>query len=103
SETLDEDFPWRMSKAEFIDHIAFHTKGLWEGFEWIPREIVVKVWGTTGHVSGFSTFRGKPRDAGFRQRFMGFTTSWYHANGGWHLVCWHQSPLMGRIEGASPS
>ncbi|MSO70109.1 MAG: hypothetical protein EXQ98_07530 [Alphaproteobacteria bacterium] len=103
SETLDEDFPWRMTKAEFIDHITFHTKGLWEGFEWIPREIAVKVWGTTGHVSGFSTFRGKPRDAGFRQRFMGFTTSWYHANGGWHLICWHQSPLLGRIEGASPS
>lgn len=105
SETLDEDYPWRMSKAEFMDHIGFHTKGkgLWESFEWIPREVAAKVWGTTGHVSGFSTFRGKPRDAGFRQRFMGFTTTWYHANGAWRLVSWHQSPLLGRIIGASPS
>jgi len=104
SETLDEDYPWRMTKAEFIDHIGFHTRDkLWEFFEWVPREVQVKVWGTTGHVSGFSTFRGKPRDAGFRQRFMGFTIAWYHAEGYWRLVSWHQSPLLGRIVGASPS
>ena len=104
SETLDEDYPWRMTKAEFIDHIAFHTRDkLWEFFQWVPREVQVKVWGTTGHVSGFSTFRGKPRDAGFRQRFMGFTIAWYHAEGRWRVVCWHQSPLLGRIVGASPS
>lgn len=105
SETLDEDFPWCMSKADFMNHLDFHTrgKGLWEAFEWIPRETKFKVWGPTGHVSGFSTFRGKPREAGFRQRFMGFTISWHHANGGWRLICWHQSPLLGRIVGASPT
>jgi hypothetical protein len=107
SETLDEDFPWRMTKEEIIDHIDFHAKGagqgLWEFFQWIPRDVKVKVFGTTGHVSGFSTFRGKPRDAGFRQRFMGFTLTWYLSAGGWRLVCWHQSVLLGRIVGASPS
>ena len=107
SEILDEDFPWRMSKEEFIDHIGFHAagggKGTWEFFQWIPREVNVKVWGATGHVSGFSTFRGKPRDAGFRQRFMGFTITWHHSDGAWSLVGWHQSVLLGRIEGASPS
>lgn len=104
SETLDEDYPWRMTKAEFIDHIGFHTRDkLWEFFEWVPREVNVKSWGTTGHVSGFSTFRGKPRDAGFRQRFMGFTIAWHHAEGSWRVVSWHQSPLIGRIVGASPS
>ena len=107
SETLDEDYPWRMTKEEIIDHIDFHARGggdgLWEFFQWVPREINVKVWGTTGHVSGFSTFRGKPRDAGFRQRFMGFTLTWYYADGAWKLVCWHQSVLLGRIVGASPS
>ena len=104
SETLDEDYPWRMTKAEFIDHIGFHTRDkLWEFFEWVPREVNVKSWGTTGHISGFSTFRGKPRDAGFRQRFMGFTITWRHAEGSWRVVSWHQSPLLGRIVGASPS
>lgn len=107
SEILDEDYPWRMSKDDFIDHIGFHAagggKGVWEFFQWIPREVNVKTWGTTGHVSGFSTFRGKPRDAGFRQRFMGFTITWHYADGRWHLVSWHQSVLLGRIDGASPS
>ena len=107
SEILDEDYPWRMSKEEFIDHIGFHAmgggKGMWEFFQWLPREVNVKVWGSTGHVSGFSTFRGKPRDAGFRQRFMGFTITWHHSDGAWSLVGWHQSVLLGRIEGASPS
>ena len=105
AEILDEDYPWRMTREEFMDHIDFHAggAGLWEHFKWLPREVNVKVWGTTGHVSGFATFRGKPRDAGFRQRFMGFTQTWYHAGGVWRQVCWHQSPLLGRIVGASPS
>ena len=105
AEILDEDFPWRMNKEEFIDHINFHAggKGLWESFEWRPRDLHFRVIGDTGHVSGFATFRGKPRDAGFRQRFMGFTHTWVQRDGRWRLVCWHQSPLLGRIIGASPS
>ena len=109
AEILDEDYPWRMSKSEFIDHIAFHAglggqPALWEHFQWLPREVETNVWHKhTGQVSGFSTFRGKPVDAGFRQRFMGFTTNWYHHGGTWKMINWHQSPLMGRIDGASPS
>ncbi len=107
SEILDEDCPWRMTKDEFIDHINFHAagggKGMWEFFQWVPREVSVKVWGPTGHTSGFSTFRGKPRDTGFRQRFMGFTITWAHIDGAWRIVGWHQSVLAGRIDGASPS
>ena len=105
AEILDEDFPWRMDLDDFKDHIAFHAggKGMWEAFEWKPREMHFKVFGETGHVSGFSTFRGKPRDAGFRQRFMGFTLTWVYRDGAWKLVCWHQSPLIGRILEASPS
>lgn len=107
SEILDEDFPWRMDKTDFIDHINFHAagggKGVWEFFQWVAREVNVKVWGTAGHTSGFSTFRGKPRDTGFRQRHMGFTVSWVHLDGAWRIISWHQSVLAGRIEGASPS
>ena len=105
AEILDEDFPWRMNKEDFMDHIDFHAggEGLWESFEWKPRELHFRVIGNTGHVSGFATFRGKPRDAGFRQRFMGFTQTWVRHDGNWLLVCWHQSPLLGRILEASPS
>jgi ketosteroid isomerase-like protein len=106
-EVLDEDYPWRMNKAEFVDHIDFHAfgggKGLWEFFQWVPRETNFIVIGDTGHVSGFSTFRGKPRDAGFRQRFMGFTLTWVREDGTWRVLCWHQSPLIGRILDASPT
>jgi|TARA_Y100000814_G_scaffold291936_1_gene269392 ketosteroid isomerase-like protein len=106
SETLDEDYPWRMNKADFVDHINFHAMGggigMWEFFEWIPREVNYKVWGSTGHISGFSTFRGKPKDSGFRQRFMGFTITFHHDGERWKLVSWHQSVLAGRINGASP-
>lgn len=76
---------------------------MWEFFQWLPRDVEAKTWGLTGNVSGFSTFRGKPRDAGFRQRFMGFTIGWHHTGETWQIVSWHQSVLAGRIEGASPS
>lgn len=105
---LDEDFPWNCSKADFIDHIDFHVtgngrQGLWEFFQWLPRETKIILVGNTGQVSGFSTLRGKVRDAGFRQRFMGFTQNWAFHNGKWQLLSWHQSVLAGRIEGASPA
>lgn len=108
SEVLDEDYPWNMNKEEFVDHIGFHAisnggEGVWEFFQWIPRETNVVVVGETGHVGGFSTFRGKPRDCGFRQRFMGFTLTWAFVDGKWTVLCWHQSVLQGRIHGASPS
>lgn len=98
----DEDIPWRFSKADFVDHIAFHVP-LWESFQWVPRELRFQTRGDTGIVSGYATFRGKPKDAGFRQRFMGFTQTWLRSGGGWALICWHQGPLYGQIHGASPS
>jgi len=99
---FDEDIPWRFSKADFIDHIAFHVP-LWESFQWVPREVRFVARGDTGIVSGYATFRGKPRDCGFRQRFMGFTQTWHRESGQWRLLCWHQGPLHGQIDGASPS
>ncbi len=98
---FDEDIPWRFDKADFVDHIAFHLP-LWESFKWVPRELRFQSRGTTGIVSGYATFRGKPRDCGFRMRFMGFTQTWVEDGGKWTLVCWHQGPLAGQIDGASP-
>jgi len=108
ADVLDEDYPWRMTKPEFIDHIWFHSagnegQGMWEYFQWIPRELNFVVAGQTGHVAGYSTLRGKPRDCGFRQRFMGFTLTWAFVDRAWTILCWHQSVLEGRINGASPS
>ena len=66
------------------------------------RIALVQTYGATGIVSDYATFRGKPKDAGFRQRFMGFTQTWIN-DSSWRLVCWHQGPLHGQIDGASPS
>ena len=99
---FDEDIPWRFSKADFVDHLRFHGAN-WEAFEWVPRELRFQERGETGIVSGYATFRGKPKDAGFRQRFMGFTQTWLRNSDEWTMICWHQGPLHGQIEGASPS
>lgn len=98
---FDEDIPWRFSKADFVDHIDFHI-GVWEAFAWVPREVRVQERGTAGIVSGYATFRGKPKDSGFRMRFMGFTQTWVRDGDDFQLVCWHQGPLHGQIDGASP-
>lgn len=98
---FDEDIPWRFSKADFIDHIDFHVPQ-WESFQWVARELRFQARGSTGIVSGYATFRGKPKDSGFRQRFMGFTQTWLKRSGEWQMICWHQGPLHGQIEGASP-
>jgi len=99
---FDEDIPWRFSKDDFIDQIGFHIPH-WESFQWVPRELRYQARGGTGIVSGYATFRGKPKDAGFRQRFMGFTQTWLKRRDQWQLICWHQGPLSGQIDGASPS
>ena len=99
---FDEDIPWRFSKEDFVNHIAFHGE-MWESFAWVPRELRFQERGDTGIVSGYATFRGKPKDAGFRQRFMGFTQTWLRADEGYRMICWHQGPLHGQIDGASPS
>ena len=99
---FDEDSPWRLSKMDFAEHVGFHVT-VWESFAWLPREVKFQTVGNTGIVSGYATFRGKPKDAGFRQRFMGFTQTWINDGMRWRMVCWHQSPLQGQIDGASPS
>jgi hypothetical protein len=79
-------WPWRFSKAGFVDHIAFHATQ-WESFQWVSRDLRFQVRGDTGIVSGYATFRGKPKDCGFRQRFMGFTQTWLRGADGWKMLC----------------
>lgn len=99
---LDEDIPYPLSKQGFQDHISFHGPQNWEGFLYKPREYKLAVQGDTGVIAGYSTFRGKPRDAGYRQRHMMFSQGWRKDGQGWRLVSWHQSPLDGHILGVSP-
>lgn len=99
---LDEDLPFRVDKAGFQAHIAFHGPDNWEGFAWKPSGMRFLERGTTGVASGFAMFRGKPKDAGFRLRPMLFSQGWVNTGPGWKLASWHQSPVVGHVTGQSP-
>ena len=100
---VDEDSPFRMSRDDFVDHLGFHGKNIWEGFAWVPRSSSFRVFGDTGVVAGNATFRGKPRNAGFRLRHLLYTHGWTRVKGEWKLLSMHLSPVAGHIVGASPS
>ena len=99
---MDEDLPFRVDRAGFQDHIAFHGPGNWEGFAWKPQDMRFVEHGTTGVVVGFAMFRGKPKDAGFRLRPMMFSQGWARTAQGWRVTTWHQSPVIGHVSAPSP-
>lgn len=100
---VDEDLPFRVDRAGFQDHIAFHAGGPWEGFAWKPGDVRFHTLGSAGSVTGFAMFRGKPRDAGYRLRPMLFTQGWVRGTAGWRIASWHQSPIVGHINRPSPA
>ena len=99
---IDEDSPFRNSKAQFVDHLGFHGAKNWEGFAWVPRETRLLVRGDTGYTAGTVTFRGKPVDDGFRLRHMLHTITWHRTGGDWKIVCFHQAPIYGHVSNPSP-
>lgn len=99
---MDEDLPFRVDRAGFEAHIAFHGPANWEGFAWKPSDMRYVEHQDTGSVVGFAMFRGKPRDAGFRLRPMMFSQGWSRTRDGWRLSTWHQSPVVGHVSAQSP-
>lgn len=99
---MDEDLPWRVDRAGFERHIAFHSPKIWEGFAWKPSDPRFLVSGDVGVVTGFAMFRGKPRDAGFRLRPMLFSQGWTRTREGWRIASWQQSPVAGLVDRPSP-
>ena len=99
---MDEDLPFRVDRAGFQEHIAFHLNSTWEGFSWKPHHVRVQQQGNTGVAAGFAMFRGKPRDAGFRLRPMMFSQGWIKLPEGWRMSSWHQSPIIGHVSAQSP-
>jgi hypothetical protein len=99
---MDEDLPFRVDRAGFQAHIAFHGPDNWEGFAWRPTDMRFAASGSTGAVTGFAMFRGKPRGAGFRLRPMMFSQGWTQTAVGWRMVSWQQSPVIGHVTTQSP-
>ncbi|QMW23076.1 nuclear transport factor 2 family protein [Sandaracinobacteroides saxicola] len=100
---FDEDLPFRVDRAGFQAHIAFHGPDNWQGFAWLPSGLRFVASGGSGAVLGFAMFRGKPVDAGFRLRPMLFSQGWRRGTDGWKLASWHQSPIIGHVTRQSPA
>lgn len=100
---IDEDTPFVLSKAQFKDHLDFHLAGMWTQLEWLPRDSEFAVIDSTGLVSTYFSFRGKPTDAGFRLRH-GVCTLLCHWDGkAWRAGLLNIDPLLGHIVDASPT
>ena len=99
---MDEDLPFRVDRAGFQAHIAFHGPANWEGFAWRPHDVRFVRAGAAGAAVGFAMFRGKPKDAGFRLRPMLFSQGWAATPAGWRLASWQQSPVIGHVSRQSP-
>ncbi len=99
---IDEDTPFVLDRAAFSDHIDFHLSGIWDSVGWVPREVRFEVFGTSGVISGSFTFRGKPRDGGFRLRHGNFSMMCALIAGQWRALTFTLSPLQSHILDASP-
>jgi ketosteroid isomerase-like protein len=98
---IDSDVPFPLDRAGYADHLAFHAPH-WERLEVQLIEVKTAVHGDTGIVSAYFNQRGKPKDAGFRQR-PGYVTAVCARNpGGWTAIALHMSPMMAQIIDASP-
>ncbi len=98
---IDSDVPFPLDRAGYADHLAFHAPH-WERLEVQLIEVKTAVHGDTGIVSAYFNQRGKPKDAGFRQR-PGYVTAVCARDGqGWRALGLHFGPLMANIMDASP-
>lgn len=97
------DVPFPLDHLAYGDHLAFHAES-WSGLEWIAQSVET-VWHGSDHavVSCFFNDRGKPHDAGFRQRPGFATVNCILADGAWKAVSVHFSSLRSQILAASPS
>jgi len=98
---IDSDVPFPLDRAAYADHLGFHGPH-WERLEVQLIEVKTQVHGSTGIVSAYFNQRGKPRDAGFRQRPGYVTAVCTRAANGWRALGLHMSPMMAQILQASP-
>ncbi|WP_439533367.1 DUF4440 domain-containing protein [Polymorphobacter sp.] len=98
---IDSDVPFPLDRAAYLDHLGFHGPQ-WERLEVQLLEVKTATHGDTGTVSAYFNQRGKPKDAGFRQR-AGYVTAVCTRDGGaWRAMGLHFGPLMANIIDASP-
>lgn len=98
---IASDVPFLLNRASYADHLEFQAP-LWERMEVQLLEVKTVVHGSTGVISAYFNLRGKPKDAGFRQRPGYMTAVCAKERSGWRAIGLHLSPLMAQIIDASP-
>lgn len=104
-----DDLPYPLDKSGFADHCLFHEGGLWDTRSLALITFKAHVFdaqdGPAGLVHGTYNLRGKPRNAGFRQRPGHFSAvcAWDTEGERWTALNVHFSPLLSQVLDASPS
>ncbi len=101
---IDEDMPLVLDKTQLEDHIGFHGNNIWERVYITFRDLSVEVYGATGAIAANYQLRGKPRDAGYRQRDgMISVLCHYDADAGrWRALKCHLGSILSAIHHSSP-
>jgi hypothetical protein len=104
-----DDLPYPLDKTGFADHCTFHEGDLWDARCFSIISLETHIHETQGNpaglVHGTYNLRGKPRNAGFRQRPGHFSAvcTWDADGNRWTALNVHFSPLLSQVLDASPS
>ena len=101
---IGEDSPLILDRDGLRDHIGFHQSGIWERVYFTFRDMSYDVYGQVGAISGNFQLRGKPTDAGYRQRdgMVSVTCYFDERSGKWNVIRCHFSSLLSAIYHSSP-
>ncbi len=101
-----DDLPYPLDKSGFFDHHDFHEAGLWDKRTLSIIDLTADVYdtadGKAGLLFGRYNFRGKPADAGFRQRPGHVSATCVWDGEIWRALNLHFSPLFAQVLDASP-
>ncbi len=98
---MDEDLPFRVDKAGFEAHIAFHGPANWEGsnggrMTCGSSSRATLAWRRLRHVP-------RRRARRLRLRPMLFSQGWSRTTAGWKIASWQQSLVIGHVTRQSPA
>ena len=98
---VNEDIPFVLDKPSYQDHIKFLANSM-QNLEWVLRRPEFHLFENTGLVTADLTVRGKPTNAGFRQRHCVLSAVCYWKEAKWHGANLHTSSLLSHIYHMSP-
>jgi hypothetical protein len=98
---VNEDIPFVLDKTAYRDHLGFLAASI-DKLEWVLHKPAYLVIDGSAVVSAELTVRGKPKNAGFRQRHSVLTAVCHWDGKRWRGANLHTSTLLAHIHHASP-